>query len=88
MTAVSAVPRQEGSTNPTDAAPERQSTAVSFNYVQSDSFVVLLHQLRASVLVTTYQANKLLVARRRRTGYPHWSARLTNPWAWPWTASA
>ena len=37
--------------------------AVEFHYTQTDSFVALLHQLGASVLVSTYQANKLLVVR-------------------------
>jgi uncharacterized protein (TIGR03032 family) len=36
---------------------------VEFHYTQTESFVALLHQLRASLLVTTYQANKLLVVR-------------------------
>ncbi len=43
----------------TVAAP----TAVPFHYTQSDSFVALLQQLGASLLVSTYQANKLLVVR-------------------------
>ena len=37
--------------------------AVEFHYTQTDSFVALLQQLGASLLVSTYQANKLLVAR-------------------------
>ena len=44
---------------PGAAAP----TAVEFRYTQSDSFVDLLRQLGASLVVSTYQANKLLVAR-------------------------
>lgn len=44
-------------------ATEPAPTAVEFHYSQTDSFVALLHQLRASLLVTTYQANKLLVVR-------------------------
>jgi uncharacterized protein (TIGR03032 family) len=36
---------------------------VAFHYTQTDSFVALLQQLGASLLVSTYQANKLLVAR-------------------------
>src|SRR5436305_780918 len=39
------------------------SQAVPFHYVQTDSFAALLQQLGASLLVSTYQANKLLVAR-------------------------
>src|SRR5712672_2041570 len=43
----------------TRAAP----SPVAFHYTQTDSFVALLQQLGASLLVSTYQANKLLVAR-------------------------
>src|SRR5438270_8785452 len=46
---------------PGDSVPA--PTAVEFHYAQSDSFVALLKQLAASLLVTTYQANKLLVLR-------------------------
>jgi uncharacterized protein (TIGR03032 family) len=38
-------------------------TAVEFHYHQTDSFAPLLRQLNVSLLVTTYQANKLLVVR-------------------------
>ncbi len=38
-------------------------TAVEFHYQQTDSFAPLLRQLNVSLLVTTYQANKLLVVR-------------------------
>jgi len=44
-------------------APSAASSSVEFRYSQSESFVALLQQLGASLLVTTYQANKLLVAR-------------------------
>jgi uncharacterized protein (TIGR03032 family) len=37
--------------------------AVEFRYKQTESFVALLRQLGASLLVSTYQANKLLVIR-------------------------
>lgn len=55
----------------TATAPERMPSdtsppplqAVPFHYVQTDSFVALLQQLGASLLVSTYQANKLLVVR-------------------------
>src|SRR5882724_8240570 len=43
----------------TAAAP----ASVEFHYTQTESFVALLQQLGASLLVSTYQANKLLVAR-------------------------
>jgi uncharacterized protein (TIGR03032 family) len=42
--------------------------AVAFHYTQTDSFVALLHQSGASLLVSTYQANKLLVVRAARNG--------------------
>ena len=45
--------------NASPAAP----TAVPFHYTQTESFVALLQQLGASLLVSTYQANKLLVIR-------------------------
>jgi uncharacterized protein (TIGR03032 family) len=41
---------------------------VAFNYAQSDSFAPLLRQLGISLLVTTYQANKLLVIREQQGG--------------------
>src|SRR4051812_38703485 len=42
--------------------------AVAFHFTQTDSFVALLQQLGASLLVSTYQANKLLVARATGSG--------------------
>src|SRR4051794_8512022 len=45
-----------------DAAPTPPQ-AVPFHYTQTESFVGLLAELGASLLVSTYQANKLLVAR-------------------------
>ena len=48
---------------------ERPPTgAVEFQYTQSESFPALLSELRASLLVSTYQANKLLVARAAGAG--------------------
>jgi len=41
---------------------------VEFHYTQTDSFVAILHELRASLLISTYQANKLLVARAAGAG--------------------
>src|SRR5258708_1935210 len=43
-------------------------TVVAFHYSQTESFVALLQQLGASLLVSTYQANKLLVARAAGSG--------------------
>ena len=42
--------------------------AVAFHYVQSESFAPLLTELGASLVVSTYQANKLLVARAQGPG--------------------
>jgi hypothetical protein len=50
------------------ATPETATTAIEFRYTQTDSFVALLQQLDAALLVTTYQANKLLVARATGDG--------------------
>lgn len=41
---------------------------VAFHYTQTDSFVALLQQLGASLLVSTYQANKLLAVRASGKG--------------------
>ena len=54
-----------------DIAPGVPPTApapVAFHYTQTDSFVALLAELGASLLISTYQANKLLVARAAGTG--------------------
>src|SRR5947208_2329818 len=48
-----------GPATPETAAP----TAVTFHYTQTESFVGVLHELGAALLVSTYQANKLLVVR-------------------------
>ena len=45
------------------ARPTAAPAAVEFRYSQTDSFVELLHELGAALVITTYQANKLLVAR-------------------------
>src|SRR5262245_8638937 len=47
----------------TPADPLLALTSAPFHYRQTDSFVALLRQLNASLVVTTYQANKLLVVR-------------------------
>jgi hypothetical protein len=49
---------------PATAAP----AAVEFRYTQTDGFPALLQQLGASLVVSTYQANKLLVARAAGAG--------------------
>jgi uncharacterized protein (TIGR03032 family) len=48
--------------------PPPVPSPVEFRYSQSDSFVGLLRELGASLLVSTYQANKLLVARAAGAG--------------------
>jgi uncharacterized protein (TIGR03032 family) len=50
------------------APVERAAAAVEFHYTQTDSFPALLKQLGASLVITTYQANKLLVARATGVG--------------------
>jgi uncharacterized protein (TIGR03032 family) len=42
--------------------------AAEFRYTQTDGFPALLQQLGASMLISTYQANKLLVARAAGAG--------------------
>lgn len=44
------------------------TTAVPLRFTQSDSFVAILQQLGASLLVTTYQAQQLLVLRAEGSG--------------------
>ena len=48
--------------------PATPPAPVEFRYTQTDSFGELLHPLGASLVITTYQANKLLVARAHRGG--------------------
>ena len=65
MSLLMSAPRQELQQPPTvDRPPE----PVAFNYSQSDSFPPLLRQLGVSLMVTTYQANKLLVLREQAGG--------------------
>jgi uncharacterized protein (TIGR03032 family) len=57
-------PRVPASPTPQRLPPE----PVAFNFTQSDSFAPLLKQLGVSLMVTTYQANKLLVLREQQGG--------------------
>src|SRR5690242_11824040 len=66
MSGVGALPRPGPLQAGPPAAPEAATTAVEFHFAQSDNFAALLRQLGASLLVTTYQANKLLVVRERQ----------------------
>lgn len=49
-------------------APEGQPAAVEFRFTQTESFVALLSRLGATLLVSTYQANKLLAVRAQPGG--------------------
>ena len=56
---------------PTVASPETpmaRPEPVAFHFSQTDSFAPLLRRLGVSLLVTTYQANKLLVLREQAGG--------------------
>jgi uncharacterized protein (TIGR03032 family) len=55
-------PSRGGGAVPAPPAP------VEFRFSQTDSFPALLRRLGVSLLVTTYQANKLLVLREQRGG--------------------
>jgi uncharacterized protein (TIGR03032 family) len=63
MSRVCLPPRPEPGPDGPPTAPEPAATAVEFHYAPTGSFVALLQHLRLSLLVTTYQANKLLVVR-------------------------
>jgi uncharacterized protein (TIGR03032 family) len=68
MSGIPTMPPVKPGDNRTPSAPTAGPTAVPFHYTQTESFVALLQQLGASLLVSTYQANKLLVARAARGG--------------------
>jgi uncharacterized protein (TIGR03032 family) len=50
------------------APPPGTPAAVEFHYTQTESFAPLLQELRVSLLVSTYQANKLLIVRANGGG--------------------
>src|SRR3954451_1622844 len=52
-----------GRTLPVTSPESAPPAPVAFHYTQTDSFTAVLAELGASLLVSTYQANKLLVAR-------------------------
>ena len=68
MSAVVAMPPVKRPDQSTRSAPPTAPTAVEFHYTQTESFVALLAELSASLVVSTYQANKLLVARAHGPG--------------------
>lgn len=49
-------------------APGTATATAEFRYTQTESFVELLRRLGGSLLVSTYQANKLLVVRATQAG--------------------
>src|SRR5262245_44457909 len=61
-------PRPDAEQTPAAPGPPPASRAVPLRFTQTDSFVALLHQLGASLLVTTYQAQQLLVLRADGAG--------------------
>jgi uncharacterized protein (TIGR03032 family) len=68
MSSLTAAPVRERSSDTPPATADGGPRAVEFRYTQTESFPALLNQLAASVLVTTYQANKLLVVRAAGAG--------------------
>jgi len=84
LSTVVAKPPVKPAANGAAAASAAAPTAVEFRYSQSDSFVDLLRQLGASLAITTYQANKLLVARVAGQDCRPWSAPSTARWGWQW----
>jgi len=68
MSSVDAMPLvKSGDNNPPSVSPAAPAS-LAFRYTQTDSFVALLQQLGASLAVSTYQANKLLVVRGSGNG--------------------
>jgi uncharacterized protein (TIGR03032 family) len=64
MTTATVDPRSKQDHSPSALPP----APVTFNYTQSNSLAPLLKQLGVSLLVTTYQANKLLAIREQDDG--------------------
>src|SRR5262245_57299769 len=67
MSTVAKPPVKRGNESSASASPAPPA-AVEFRYTQTESFVELLHRLGASLLVSTYQANKLLAVRASGCG--------------------
>ena len=67
MSEVDAAPAREADWSAPPASFE-PAPAVEFHYGQTDSFAAILNELNASLLATTYQANKLLVVRAAGAG--------------------
>jgi uncharacterized protein (TIGR03032 family) len=67
MSAASMPPVKPGSHGTPGASPAAPA-AVEFRYTQTEGFPALLNELGASLLVSTYQANKLLAVRAAGSG--------------------
>src|SRR5947209_14021856 len=68
MSAVVVMPPGKREDQSTPSVLPAAPAAVEFRYTQTDGFPALLQELGASLVVTTYQANKLLVARAAGAG--------------------
>src|SRR6476660_5824160 len=68
MSATVSIPPAKPGDDPTPGVSPAAPAAVEFRYTQTESFPTLLRQLGASLVITTYQANKLLVARAAGAG--------------------
>ena len=68
MSSVVSVPPVKPANQTTARTSPAAPSAVAFHYTQTESFVAVLQQLSASLLVSTYQANKLLAVRAQGTG--------------------
>ena len=70
MSAVAPLPplHHDAGTPPAPQAPPAPPDPVAFNFTQSDTFAPLLRRVGASLLVTTYQANKVLAVREQPGG--------------------
>src|SRR5262249_42475516 len=63
MSAAVSIPPAKAGADTTPSVSPTAPAAVEFRYTQTDRFVEVLHRLGASLLVSTYQANKLLAVR-------------------------
>src|SRR5262245_9220260 len=63
MSATVSIPPAKPGDDTTPGVSPAAPGAVEFRYTQTECFPALLQQLGASLVITTYQANKLLVAR-------------------------
>lgn len=68
MSGPAITPHEKPSGPAESGTPSAPPPPVAFHYTQTDSFVALLQQLGASLLVSTYQANKLLAVRASGKG--------------------